>query len=147
MFAMVQNEFIPRPSDPNLATSPFSLEGGGRLAATCLGIVVILVGLWATLKVFGALYEGVRSPQESAELFRQWGDTVGGEKLTIDVNGNKLALAPFLAVSVIGGGTFLLCWLALGMMVAGAKIISWASGDREAIKKILRHALGPGRSA
>ncbi|HUY31926.1 MAG TPA: hypothetical protein VMV69_04035 [Pirellulales bacterium] len=144
---MKQDEFIPRPNDPSLATSSFSLEGGGRLVATCLGIVVIVVGLWATLKVFNALYDGLRAPRESTELFRQWADTVGGDKLTIDVNGTKLAGAPYLAVTVIGGGTFLLCWLAMGIMLAGAKIIFWASGDREAVKKILRYALGPGRRA
>ncbi len=144
---MKQDEFAPRTNDPNIAASSFSFEGGGRFAATCLGVVVILAGLLATLKVFGALYDGLRAPQESTELFRQWADTVGGEKLTIDVNGNKLAVAPFLAVTVIGGGTFLLCWLAMGIMLAGAKIVSWSSGDREAVKKVLRHALGPGRRA
>ena len=144
---MKQNEFAPRANDPNIAPTSFSFEGGGRFVATCLGLVVILVGLWTTLKVFGALYDGLRAPQESSELFRQWADTVGGEKLTLDVNGNKLAMAPFLAVTVIGGGTFLLCWLAMGIMLAGAKIVSWASGDREAIKTILRHAFGPGRRA
>jgi hypothetical protein len=109
--------------------------------------------------VFVALFEGLRAPQSSKELFSQWAETVGGDKLTIDANpagpgqpagpdqpGVKLALAPFLAVSVIGGGTFLLCWLALGIMVAGAKIVSWSSGDREAIRKILRHAIGQGRA-
>jgi hypothetical protein len=147
---MPADEFNPRSTDSGPPAVAFSVESCGRFLATCLGIVVIVIGLWAALKVFGALYDGLNSPEQSKQLFSQWAETVGGDKLTLEINApqgqaaGKLSFAPFLAVMVIGGGTFMLCWLAMGIMLTGAKIVSWASGDREAVARIVRHALGRG---
>jgi len=33
----------------------------------------------------------------------------------------------------------------MGIMLAGAKIVSWTLSDREAVKKVLVHAFGPAR--
>ena len=63
------------------------------------------------------------------------------------IEGRAVPLARVIAVIVLGGGSLLLAWLALGIMLTGAKIVSWTAGDREAVKKILTHVFGPGRVA
>ena len=136
-------DFEPAPASSDSFSSV--LETGSRVVATFLGIVVILVGLWSALKVFGALYQGLTGPQGFAKTFDGWAKVVGGEKLNLTVNGITIPLAPVLAVIVLGGGAFLLTWLAMGIMLTGAKIISWTSGDREAVKRILEHSLGKSR--
>lgn len=136
-------EFEPAPASADSFNSV--LETGSRVVATFLGMIVILVGLWSALKVFGALYQGVTGPQGFSKTFEGWVKVVGGEKLNVQINGNTIPLAPVLAVMLLGGGAFLLTWLAMGIMLTGAKIISWTSGDREAVKRVLEHALGKGR--
>jgi hypothetical protein len=125
-------------------------ESGARVLATGLGFIVVLVGLWATLQVFQTLLSVFNSPQGFEKVFAQWVDVVGGDDLDIQVNGNAapnngkpFPMANFLAAALLGGGALLLTWLSLGIMLAGAKIITWTSGDREAVRKILQHAFGP----
>lgn len=122
------------------------LESGVRMLASLLGIVIIIVGLFLTLKTFSLLYDGLTDPNGFAPILQQLRDAIGGDKAKIQVNGQELQLAPMLAVFTLGTGMFVLTWLSLGVMLTGAKIISWMSGEREAIKRILRHSLGPGRS-
>lgn len=121
------------------------LECGGRLVATVLGLVVIVVGLWCAVKVFGALFQGLTRPQAFSQIFEAWVALLGGDKLTIKIEVTEVPLAPLLASLILVAGAFLLTWLALGIMLTGAKIVSWTSGDREAVKRVLQYALGPRR--
>jgi hypothetical protein len=132
-------------TDRGQQADPFSgiVDGGLRVVATMLGFVVILVGLWMVLKIFGAVYDGVTAPQGLAPTFAAWTETVGGDKLKLTVNGSEIHLAPVLAAAMLGGGSLVLAWLSMGVMLTGGKIISWTSGDREAVKRILQHAFGP----
>ena len=50
-------------------------------------------------------------------------------------------IIPVYAVE-LGAGGFLLAWIAMGIMLTGAKIVSWTTSDREAILKILNHVFG-----
>jgi hypothetical protein len=138
---MPPEESTDRASQPDPLTG--IVDGGLRVVATMLGFVVILVGLWMVLKIFGAVFEGVTAPQGMAPTFAGWVETVGGDKLKLTINGSEIHLAPVLATVMIGGGALVLAWLSMGVMLTGAKIISWTSGDREAIKRILQHAFGP----
>jgi hypothetical protein len=46
---------------------------------------------------------------------------------------------------VLGGGAFILALISMGIILAGAKTVSWTLGDREAVKRVLAHALGSAR--
>ncbi len=39
-------------------------------------------------------------------------------------------------------GWLVLSWLAISLLLGGAKIISWTTTDQEAVKRILHEALG-----
>jgi len=72
----------------------------------------------------------------------KWTDAVGGEDLDVVLEGQTYHAARGLAVLVVVVFNLILAWIAMGIMLTGAKIVSWTSSEREAVKKILKHALG-----
>jgi hypothetical protein len=122
--------------------APISLESIARLFASTVGIIAIVIGLWLALKLFGAVAEGLQSPDAYKETFQQWTALLGGDRLKIKVGDQELALGPTAALGAVSIGLMLLTWLTLGVMLTGAKIVSWTSTDREAVKRVLQHALG-----
>ncbi|HEV3339998.1 MAG TPA: hypothetical protein VG125_06565 [Pirellulales bacterium] len=116
-----------------------------RACANLVGVVAVVTGLWLAIDLFGAIYRGLNSPENVRPLLQHWAETLGGDKLTVQVADQRYPLASLVATVVVGVGCCLLTWLAMGVMLTGAKIISWTSSDREAIRRILQHALGPGR--
>lgn len=130
------------PGDPPLEPPLFSADVALRLCASVVGIVTILIGLWLALKLFGAVAEGLRSPDAFSETWKQWAAVVGGDGLKLKIGEEEVAFAPAASVAAVGMGLCLLTWLSLGVMLTGAKIVAWASGEREAVKRVLQHALG-----
>lgn len=120
----------------------FSLDAAVRLIATLTGILTILIGLWLAVKLFGAIAQGLQSPDAFKATFQQWTAVLGGDQLKVKLGEQELVIGPTLAVGAVGMGLSLLTWLSLGIMLTGAKIVSWTSGDREAVKRVLQHALG-----
>jgi hypothetical protein len=116
-----------------------------KACANLVGVVAVVTGLWLAIDLFGAIYRGLNSPENVRPLLEHWADTLGGEKLTVQVADQRYPLASLVATVVVGAGCCVLTWLAMGVMLTGAKIISWTSSDREAIRRILQQALGTGR--
>lgn len=125
-----------------IESAPFSLESIARLFASTVGIIAILLGLWLALKLFGAVAEGLQSPDAYKETFQQWTALLGGDRMKVKVGDQELALGPTVALGAVSIGLMVLTWLTLGIMLTGAKIVSWTSTDREAVKRVLQHALG-----
>ena len=118
----------------------------------------------ARLRVAGKGHAGVRGGPpgdlfldvhvEPHPVFRREGDDIHmvlpiaiheaglGAKLDVTLPNGTFPLAPLVAALILGGGTFILAWIGLGMMLTGAKIVSWTQGDREAVKRILEYSLG-----
>ena len=133
------------PSDPRLDAPLFSADVFVRLCASAVGIVTILIGLWLALKLFGTIAQGLRTPDAFSETWKQWAAVVGGDGLKLKVGEQEAAFAPAASVAAVGMGLSLLTWLSLGIMLTGAKIVAWASGEREAVERVLQHALGKSR--
>ncbi|MEW6354814.1 MAG: hypothetical protein AB1696_00695 [Planctomycetota bacterium] len=129
-------------NDDGVASTVETVMSTLRVAATILGIIAIVIGLLYAIKVFGAAFGALQDPDTIAPLLTKWQSAVGGNGLTVIIQEKTYPIAPFLAVAVLGVGAILLGWIALGIMLAGAKIVSWTAGDREAVKRILAHALG-----
>jgi hypothetical protein len=130
------------PEGPSIASF---LEALPRACANVVGVIAVVTGLWLAIDLFGAIYRGLNSPENVRPLLNHWAETLGGEKLTVKVADQSYPLASLAAVIVVGIGCCVLTWLSMGVMLTGAKIITWTSSDREAIRRILQHALGPGR--
>ena len=80
-----------------------------------------------------------------APLLDKWVTAVGDGELDIAIGGTTYHGARMIAIMLLGGGTFILAWLSMGIILAGAKTVSWTLSDREAVKKVLVHAFGPAR--
>ena len=131
------------PGEASAEPALFSPELAMRLCASAVGIVTILIGLWLALTLFGMIAEGLRTPEAFTETWKQWAAVVGGDGLKLKVGEQEVAFAPAASVAAVGMGLSLLTWLSLGVMLTGAKIVAWASGEREAVKRVLRYAFGP----
>lgn len=118
-----------------------------RIAATVLGIVAIVIGLVYATRIFEAAYSNLRAPEGIEGLLDRWEAAVDEDDLTFNIDGERHSFARVVGIVVLGMGGVVLAWLAMGIMVTGAKIISLTAGDREAVKKILTHAFGPAGKA
>ncbi len=119
---------------------PFSsLSQAARLCATAVGVVLIFTGLTYVIKVTKAFINTLQSPESIEGLVSQWHQTIEGDNLTFILEGREIAVGHFAAVAVLGLGGCVLAMICLALIKTGASIISNASGDKEAIKKILRH--------
>ncbi len=124
------------------ASTADMLKIGASLLATAIGIIAILMGLVCAVKTFDLIFDAFKHPVIFQEAFDQWVLVVGGADLDLQLLGNPYPVARILTVIVLGGGVVLLTWLSLGIMLVGAKIVSWTSSEKEAIKKILAYTFG-----
>jgi hypothetical protein len=131
------------PGDQPSVSIVGSLEMLPRLCANVIGVVAVVAGLWLAIDLFNAIYHGLNAPENVRPLLDQWGATLGGDKLTVKVADKSYPLASLAATIIVGAGCGVLTWLAIGVMLTGAKIIAWTSSDREAIRRILQYAFGP----
>lgn len=115
-----------------------------RMMASIFGIAVMAVGLFYATRLFTVIYETLQDPVGQAPLFDHWAQLIAGEEgFDITVQGQTLHLARLLGIVVVGGGLLVLTWIAMGMMLVGARIVSTCLGDLDAVRRILNHAFGP----
>jgi CelD/BcsL family acetyltransferase involved in cellulose biosynthesis len=131
------------PGDQQVVSVAGALEMLPRMCASVVGIVAVVAGLWLAVDLFSTIYGALRAPEAVRPLLEHWAETLGGDKLTIKVADQRYPLGTLAAAIVVGVGCCVLAWLALGVMLGGAKIIALTSSDREAIRRILQHAFGP----
>lgn len=112
------------------------------LAATCIGLVVILVGLKYAMDIFQLIFTILESPSHLTAPLQQLAESFGGSAFDLKVGGKAVPLAKLMALAVYCFGAFLSAWLTLALMQTGAKIVSLTAGDRSAVKKILQSAFG-----
>ena len=118
-----------------------------RAIAGILGVIAIAVGLYYATRVFGLVFAALNDPVTFQATLDKWVTAVGAKELDIAVEGTSTVIhgARPLALATLGGGAFILSWIAIGITLAGAKIVAWTLSDREAVKQILTHAFGPSR--
>lgn len=128
--------------EESFAASIEKLRDALRVIATLIGVIAIVVGFFFATRLCGALYSGLAKPEKFNSAIDKWERTLGGEELDLVVEGKNYPLARPLAIALLGGGMFVLVWIIMGIMITGAKIVSVTASDKEAVKKILRHAFG-----
>jgi hypothetical protein len=113
-----------------------------RAVGAVLGAIAILIGLVYATRVFGMVITTLHNPEAFQAYLDKWATAVGGAELDVTIDGTTFHCAREVGIMVLGGGTVILGWIAMGFMVAGAKIVSWTAGDREAVKRLLAQAFG-----
>lgn len=129
-------------SDEGAAPAVEVLRGIVSLIATCLGLAVIIIGLFYAMEIFRLIFSILQSPVMLTEPIRQLAESFGGDAFNIDLKDRSIPMANLLALTVYCGGALLAAWLTLAMMHTGARIVSLTAGDRGAVKKLLQSAFG-----
>lgn len=124
-------------------STPQSLKTYISLAASLVGILIILYGFKLCIDVFTLIYSAFTEPKHIADMLNQWAQTDALRSLKFTLGKQTFSLAHFSAIAIGGGCAILLAWLAIAIMQTGAKIIYWTSDEQDAIKTILRNAFGP----
>jgi hypothetical protein len=112
------------------------------LVATCLGLAVIIIGLFYAMEVFRLIFSTLQTPVVLTEPIRQLAESFGGDAFNLALKDRSIPLAKLLALIVYCGGGLLAAWLTLAIMHTGANIVSLTAGDRSAVKKLLQSAFG-----
>ncbi len=112
-----------------------------RALASVLGLVMIVIGLWYTLRFIGQLIHVLEDPASIERSIGRWGDVLGADDLVIEINGNTVHYKKIAGGFAMGLVALALVALVLRLITAGAQVVTLTSSDRELIKKILREAL------
>jgi len=115
------------------------------LAATCVGLAVIIIGLKYAMDIFQLIFTILKSPAYLTEPIHQMAESIGGSAFDLRLEGRTVPLANIMALMVYSCGALLSAWLTMALMHTGAKIVSLTSGDRSAVKKLLQSAFGSSR--
>jgi hypothetical protein len=112
------------------------------LLATCIGLIIIIIGLQYAMDIFQLIFTILKSPIYMTDPIKQMVDIIGGSSFDHKLVGGNAFLANITALTVYCGGILVCAWLTLALMQTGAKIVSLSVGDRSAVKKLLQSAFG-----
>lgn len=131
-----------RPTSPDIEPAAPGLMSLARICGTGLGLIILLVGLWAVLRVFLTLLGHFTAPEKMSAGLAAWSQALAGIDAGAEINGQKVDLKGIVVVGSYWLGWIVLSWLSVSLLYAGARIISWTTGDQEAVKRILNEAFG-----
>ncbi|MCL1979463.1 MAG: hypothetical protein FWG62_00095 [Proteobacteria bacterium] len=113
-----------------------------QIAATCLGLAVIVIGLNYAMDVFHLILAMLKSPTILAAPIQELADSFGGRAFDVSLPDRTIPLAKLIALVVYCCGVLAAAFLTIALMQAGAKIVSLTAGDRTAVKQMLQNAFG-----
>ncbi len=102
----------------------------------------MVIGLAYTIKIMEELYDVVHDPNSMKAMIDQGIQAVGKDTIVIKQEEVHVEGTKVLVIAIFGGIAFLLAWLSLGIILAGARVVSITTSDKEAIKKILKGTSG-----
>ena len=112
------------------------------LLATCIGLVVILIGLKYAMDIFQLIFNILQSPDSLTGPIQQMASSIGGHAFDLKLTDRTVPLANIMALMFYCCGALLSAFLTLAVMHTGAKIVSLTAGDRSAVKQLLQSAFG-----
>ena len=110
--------------------------------ATCIGLVVLLIGLKYAVDVFQLILTMLKSPSILTDPVQQLATTFGGNAFDLKLPDRTVPLAKIIALIIYCCGVLLSAFLTMALMQTGAKIVSLTAGDRNAVKQLLQSAFG-----
>src|SRR5262249_28110473 len=112
------------------------------LTATLVGLGLMLIGVYFAIRIFGDIYSGLRQPERITPTIESWERIIGGKDLDITIAGQSYPAGRVPAIVILGGRCWALAYVAIGLMSAGARIVSWTATDRQAVRRILLQTFG-----
>ncbi|MCL2789240.1 MAG: hypothetical protein FWD79_01205 [Desulfobulbus sp.] len=113
-----------------------------QIVATCIGLAVIVIGLYYAVDVFRLILSMLKSPALLAGPIQELADSFGGRAFEIKLPDRTIPLANLIALVVYCCGALAAAFLTMALMQTGAKIVSLTAGDRIAVKQMLQDAFG-----
>lgn len=110
--------------------------------ATCIGLVVIVIGLKYAMDVFQLIFTMLHSPSALADPVQQLAASFGGSAFDIQLSDRTVPLAKIIALVIYCFGVLTCAFLTMALMQTGAKIVSLTAGERSAVKQLLQSAFG-----
>jgi len=117
-------------------------KGIASIIVTCLGIVIIIIGLKYCIDIFGILFDILKDPARLNNILTTMIQALDWETFNLTSGTKVYPISSLFALIVYAGVIIILAVLSMGMMRTGSKIVSWTIGDREAVKEILQYAFG-----
>ena len=119
-----------------------TFRAGASLVATFAGLFIILVGLKYAVELVGLIFDILKNPSELQAVLEQLAVSIGGNAFDLAIGQRNIPLANIIALMVYCCGALILTWLTIALIRTGARIVSWTSGDQEAVRQILQYAFG-----
>ena len=113
-----------------------------RAMGGAIGVIAILVGVVYAGHLLNLIRTLLSSPEETL-LITKFAELLGGSELAIPSAHGAVPLAIPLAVLFFIVGLLIFGWLALGLIITGAKVVAYCLTDRKSIKELLTYAFGP----
>jgi len=121
-----------------------ALYAFSRFVATLVGIALVIKGGLFAAELFETVKLGLLQPSHAMEVFDQWAELLVRDlgKLEHNPTLQHAESLRIIAAFMVGAGTFLLAWLSIQIILAGAKVIAWTAGEYAGMRRLLSHALG-----
>jgi hypothetical protein len=132
--------------DPTANLLPSS-SSVSKVLSTLFGIGLMIVGTWYILWLIGRIWWGMAHPLEAQTIVAQWAEVLGAEELKLTIpalqegqQSQTLGIGKLAAGVGLGMGHLAVAYLAALLINAGSRVLTYASSDREAIKRLIKEA-------
>jgi hypothetical protein len=115
-----------------------------RAFVAVLGVTAILIGMLYAARTLHLVYSALSSPETLRSVLDRWASAVGGKELDFVIAGTTYHAADVVAIVVLGAGAVVLAWISMGLILTGTKVVFWALGNRQGIKKVPTRPFGRG---
>ncbi|MGE4559417.1 MAG: hypothetical protein AB7E77_04420 [Desulfobulbus sp.] len=119
-----------------------NLKGIISVVATCIGLVVIIIGITYAMDVFQLMLAMLHSPSTLAGPIQELATTFGGNAYDLALSDRTVPVAKIVALVIYCFGVFTCAFLTMALMQTGAKIVSFTIGESNAVKQLLKKAFG-----
>lgn len=114
---------------------------GVRITGGVVGVIAIVVGGVYAGHLLSLILTLLSSPEESSRITK-FAELLSGAELVVPTARGMVPLAIPLAVLFFIAGRLIFGWLALGLIITGAQVVSYGLTDRKSVKERLTYAFG-----
>nr|WP_321468060.1 hypothetical protein [uncultured Desulfobulbus sp.] len=119
-----------------------SLKSLVALAATCIGIFVIALGIKYAAEIFNLMFFILKQPDQLVDPVQRLAGVIGAGAYDIKLSDRTIPVANIISLIIYCFGMVTCAFLTISLMQAGAKIISMTVGDGKATKQLLQSVFG-----
>lgn len=111
------------------APSPWALLRG---ALAAIGVALVGVGAFGCVQLFLTAHAFVKDPQQHGAQLESWTAALGLQGATVEVAGDKIAIAGPVTFAMLFFGFAMLVFLLGRILKAGLSLLAWVRDDRRA---------------